>query len=84
MSGIGELKNFIRGESIDNVFLGKVKSKTGSRLEIAVASTTIVAYHAGANIGDTVAIQCPEGNDNKGYILGTVPLSIGEGGNVVI
>lgn len=80
-----EVKEFIRNHSIDNLRVGKIISKTASRYVVRVGTTEIICYFSGeAAVGDIVTLECPDGIDNKGYILGKAPVGLAEGENVVI
>ena len=80
-----QIRDFVRKNSVDNLRVGKVVSKEGSRYIVRVGSTRIVCYFSGsAGIGDIVSIDCPDGADNKGFIVSTSPVILAEGENVIL
>ena len=78
------IKGYIHRYSINNVRLGKIINKVGHLCAIKIGTRTISANFAAGTIGQTVSIQCPDGDDSKGYVVTSAPVILGEGGNVEI
>ncbi|MBN1254012.1 MAG: hypothetical protein JXA50_01895 [Deltaproteobacteria bacterium] len=79
------LGSYIRGQSINNLRLGKIIAKEGTTHTVRIGSAQITCHYSGsASVGQHVTLECHDGDLTKSYILATAPIGIAEGGNVAI
>jgi hypothetical protein len=78
-------KDFIKFNSIDNLRLGKITSRVGQWYGVRVGFATLTLRFTGeASVGDVVTLECPDGDLNKGHIVETSPLVLGDGGIIEV
>ena len=79
------VQKYIKDHSINNIRYGKVTARSENILTVETGIVELVCFFSGsANIGQIVALQCPDGDLSKACVLGTIPVGYGEGGNIEI
>jgi hypothetical protein len=79
------LKELIHDHSVDNLRIGKIISKDETAFVVRIGDTEVTCSYTGsAYVGQIVAMECPDGDLTKAYILSTAPIGIGEGETVAI
>jgi hypothetical protein len=79
------VQKYIKEHSIDNIQYGKVTARDENIVTVQVGIVERTCFFSGsANVGQIVALQCPDGDFSKACILGTFPAGYGEGGNIEI
>jgi hypothetical protein len=81
-----ELERVIHESSIDNLRVGTVVSCDHTRYSVRIGTATVVCYAAAglAVVGQTVTLECPEGDLTKAHLVARAPLVLAEGGNVIL
>lgn len=78
------IKEYVQKHSINTLKLGTITAKVNDVCTVRVGIRDMEATFAAGKVGEVVSIQCPDGEDSKSYIVGSIDIGFGTGGNVAI